>query len=165
MFAICCICDLVSRHRIATEPRFFFVALCFVLMLCAHALSFVLCAPCSCFVLIGFFGHRSPSTKYAHEACARSRWPAAAGGRSCSQKSGLFVAHGQTWSTKHEHKAANYDQKMWFWALSTKHKAQSISTKQRPKNGAQFTRSMRYRVAICCAISCSDLLCDWVRGF
>jgi hypothetical protein len=50
---------------------------------------------------------------------------AAEGRRSCSQKSGLFVAHGQAQSTKHEHKAANFDQKMWFWAQSTKHEAQS----------------------------------------
>jgi hypothetical protein len=88
-----------TLSKLAAEPSFFVVALCFVLMLCA---------PCSCFVLIGVFGHRSPSTK--HEACARTRWPAASGGRSCSQKSGLFVAHGQALSTKHEHKAANYDQ-------------------------------------------------------
>jgi hypothetical protein len=88
-----------------TEPSFFVVALCFVLMLC-------------CFSGFLVTARQAGSTKY--EACARSRWLHAHGADGqqqqadapASQKSGLFVALGQAQSTKHEHKAANFDKKM-----------------------------------------------------
>jgi hypothetical protein len=62
--------------QLKSEPSFFGVALCFVLMLCAHALCFVLRAHALC--LLGFLvtARQAQSTK--HEACAPRRWPAAA---------------------------------------------------------------------------------------
>jgi hypothetical protein len=51
----------------------------------------------------------SPLAKHEASSMRTEQMTAAAGGRSCSQKSGLFVAHGQAPSTKHEHKAANFD--------------------------------------------------------
>jgi hypothetical protein len=117
-----------------SQPSYFVVALCFVLMLCAHAWCFVLCASCSCFLLIGFFGHCSTSTK--HEACAPSRWPAAAGQSSCSQNR-VFLSRtakhkARSMSTKQPilTKRCDFEHK----ARSAKHKAQSMSIKQRQKN-------------------------------
>jgi hypothetical protein len=55
----------------------------------------------------------SPLAKHKARSMRTEQMTSAAEGRrSCSQKSGLFVAHGQAQSTKHEHKAANFDQKM-----------------------------------------------------
>jgi hypothetical protein len=130
------------------SPGFFVVALCFVLMLCAHAFCscLVLCAPCSCFLLIGYFGHRSPSTK--HEACAPSRWPAGAGQSSCSQNRvflSLTAKHkAQSMSTKQPilTKRCDFEHK----AQSAKHKAQSMSIKQRQKKlGSGWARGRQQR--------------------
>jgi hypothetical protein len=70
-------------------------------MLCAHALYFVLYAPCSCFVLIGFFGHRLPSTNHAHGADGQQQ---------------------QADAPAHKNRV--------FLSRTAKHKAQSMSTKQ-----------------------------------
>jgi hypothetical protein len=53
-----------------TEPSFFVVAMCFVLMLCAHALCFVLRAHALC--LSGFLVTTRQAGSTKHEACARA---------------------------------------------------------------------------------------------
>jgi hypothetical protein len=71
---------------------------CFVLG--AHALCSVLLA--FCFVLIGVFVHRPPSTKHEARSLSRVTLPRRSSSR---RNSDLFVAHSQAESTKHEHEA------------------------------------------------------------
>jgi hypothetical protein len=107
-------------------------------VLCAHALCFVLCAPCSCFKLFGVFGHRSPSTKHAHGADGEQQQADAPAYKNRVFLSGTAKHKAQSMSPKQPilTKRCDFEHK----ARSTKHKALSMSTKQRQKNWAQVFR-------------------------
>jgi hypothetical protein len=123
----------VFLWRLSTpEPSFFVVASCSCFVLCAWCSCFVLRA--SCFLLRAYRVFWSPPAKHEARSMSMVTLPR----RSRSQRNScLFVPHGQAQSMSM--KQAICDQKMWFWAQSTKHehKAQSMSTKQRQKNWAQ----------------------------
>jgi hypothetical protein len=112
----------IYSMALCTEPNFFIIALCFVLMLCDHALCFVLRAHALC--LSGFL----VTTRHAkHEA-----WSMRTGNQLWPKYVILSSKHkAQSMSTKQPimTKICDFEHK----ARSTKHKAQCMSTKHEHK--------------------------------
>jgi hypothetical protein len=139
--------SLRSHRRQQLSPVFFVVALCFVLMLCAHALGFVLYAPCSLCAYRGFWSplakHEARSTKHAHVADGQQQKADAPAHKNWVFLSRTAKHKAQSMSTKQPimTKRCDFEHK----ARTTKHKAQSMSTKQRPKNWAQGAVSKQQR--------------------
>jgi hypothetical protein len=98
-----------------SEPSFFVVALCFVLMLCAHAWCFVLFAPCSCFLLIELTAHKIGSFCRARLSIKHKAWA----------QSSQFWPKDVILSTEHE-------------ARSTKNKAWAESSDKKPGLRGRF---------------------------